>query len=331
MIRILFICHGNICRSVAGEMVLRQKAEEQGITWLRVDSAATTREEIGNDIYPPMKKALQLAGYVCHAHAARQTLRSDYASWDYIIGMDWENMDDLFRIYGGDPSRKLSLLMDWTGKSGQEVEDPWYSRNFRGVLQQIEEGCDGLIQHLRIRREKQALRRQAKRWVERMTPEEREAAGARIADEVLESVEYRAASVIMAYVSTPTEPDTRRILEDALARGKTVLLPKCLDGQRMEARSFGGWDHLVPGRWGIPEPREQAEKGPLPQPELILVPCVAASRNGTRLGHGAGYYDRFLAGQPGRRWCLCFEACLHEEIPTEAGDLPMDRVITELG
>ena len=312
-------------------MVLRQKAEEQGITWLRTDSAAATREEIGNGIDPPMKKALQQAGYVCHAHAARQTMRSDYASWDYIIGMDREDMDDLLRIYGGDPSRKLSLLMDWTGKPGREVEDPWYSRDFRGVLRQIEEGCDGLIQRLQIRRAKQALRSQAKRCAERMTPEEREAASARIADKVLGSGEYRAASVIMAYVSTSTEPDTRRILEDALARGKTVLLPKCLDKQRMETRSFGGWDHLAPGRWGIPEPKEQAKEGPLPQPELILVPCVAASRDGNRLGHGAGYYDRFLTGQPGCRWCLCFEACLSEEIPTEAGDLAMDRVITELG
>ena len=162
-----------------------------------------------------------------------------------------------------------------------------------------------------------------------MTSEEREAAGARIADEVLGSKEYLAASVIMAYV--PTEPDTRRILEDALARGKSVLLPKCLDGQRMEARSFGGWDHLAPGRWGIPEPKEQAEKEPLLKPELILVPCVAASRDGKRLGHGAGYYDRFLAGQPGRRWCLCFDACLCEDIPTEDRDILMDRVITELG
>ena len=145
MTKILFICHGNICRSAAAEVVLKQMAEEAGRRDLRIASAAATREEIGNDIYPPMKKALVNAGYACARHAARQTVRADYEQWDYLIGMDDENLWDMKYIYGGDPQGKISLLMDWAGQPGREIEDPWYTRNFTGVLRQIEEGCRGLL------------------------------------------------------------------------------------------------------------------------------------------------------------------------------------------
>ena len=153
MIKILFICHGNICRSAAAEVVLKQMAEEAGRRDLRIASAAATREEIGNDIYPPMKKALEKAGYVCTRHAARQTTRADYAQWDYIIGMDDENMWDMKYIYGGDPEGKLSMLMDWAGKPGREIDDPWYTRDIAGVLKQIEEGCRGLLERIRHTKE----------------------------------------------------------------------------------------------------------------------------------------------------------------------------------
>ena len=103
MTKILFVCHGNICRSAAAEMVLKQMAREAGLQNLKIASAAATREEIGNDVYPPMKKALLAAGYVCEPHAARQTTRADYGQWDYLIGMDDENMWDMKRIYCGDP------------------------------------------------------------------------------------------------------------------------------------------------------------------------------------------------------------------------------------
>ncbi len=148
MIRILFICHGNICRSAAAETVLRETAREKGIGDLTVSSAAATREEIGNDIYPPMKRALTAAGYACAPHAARQTTRADYAAWDHLIGMDRENLSDMRRIYGGDPAGKLSLLTDWTDRPGREIEDPWYTRNFDGVLREIEAGCRGIILRL---------------------------------------------------------------------------------------------------------------------------------------------------------------------------------------
>jgi len=151
--RILFICHGNICRSAAAEVVLKQMAEKAGRRDLRIASAAATREEIGNDIYPPMKKALVSAGYTCAPHAARQTVRADYGQWDYLIGMDDENLWDMKHIYGGDPDGKLSMLMDWAGYPGREIDDPWYTRDFTGVLKQIEEGCRGLLTRIRSTKE----------------------------------------------------------------------------------------------------------------------------------------------------------------------------------
>ncbi len=144
MIKILFVCHGNICRSAAAEMVLRQMAEEAGASML-IESAATSREEIGNDIYPPMKKALNSAGYRCRPHSARQMTRADYERWDYLIGMDRENMWYMRRMWNDDPENKLSLLMDWAGNPGEEIDDPWYTRDFQGALRQIESGCRGLL------------------------------------------------------------------------------------------------------------------------------------------------------------------------------------------
>ena len=145
MIKILFICHGNICRSAAAEVVLKQMAAEAGRRDLRIGSAAATREEIGNDIYPPMKRALVNAGYECAPHAARQTTRQDDREWDLIIGMDDENMWDMKYLYGGDPEGKLSLLLSWAGQPGREIDDPWYTRDFAGALRQIEEGCRGIL------------------------------------------------------------------------------------------------------------------------------------------------------------------------------------------
>ena len=150
MIKILFICHGNICRSAAAKMVMQQMIRERGLEGtVTADSAATSREEIGNDVYPPMKRALRNSGYVCGPHAARQTVRADYEKYDCIVGMDDENMRDMRRIYGGDPAGKLSYLMAWAGQPGRNVEDPWYTGNFEGVLSQIEAGCRGMLEKLR--------------------------------------------------------------------------------------------------------------------------------------------------------------------------------------
>ena len=149
MPKILFICHGNICRSVAAEMIAANLAEEAGLSGRLVfSSAAATTEEIGNDIYPPMKKVLLGHGVPCRAHAARQTVRRDYAAYDHLIGMDEENLWDMRRIYGGDPDGKISLMMDWAGFPGRAVSDPWYTRDFERAYRDIVLGCEGLISSL---------------------------------------------------------------------------------------------------------------------------------------------------------------------------------------
>ncbi len=153
MLKILFICHGNICRSAAAEVVMNRLIGEAGLDGVRAESAAATREEIGNDIYPPMKRALLARGYACPRHAARQTVRADYAAYDYIIGMDGENMADMRYIYGGDPRGKLSRLLDWAGENGADIPDPWYTRDFEGALSAIERGCRGLLEALKNARE----------------------------------------------------------------------------------------------------------------------------------------------------------------------------------
>ncbi len=148
-VKILFVCHGNICRSVAAEMIARMLAEEAGVSGqLAFSSAAATTEEIGNDIYPPMKRVLLGHGVPCLLHAARQTTRRDYGVYDYLIGMDEENLWDMRRIYGGDPEGKISLMMDWAGFPGRSVSDPWYTRDFERAYRDILQGCEGLINNL---------------------------------------------------------------------------------------------------------------------------------------------------------------------------------------
>ena len=156
MTKILFICHGNICRSAAAKMVMRQMLRERNLEGaVTADSAATSREEIGNDVYPPMRRALRNRGYACGPHAAQQTVQADYGRYDYLIGMDSENLYNMEQIYGGDPEGKVSLLRDWAGEPGQEIDDPWYTRNFDGALRQIEAGCRGLLEALPARMEKE--------------------------------------------------------------------------------------------------------------------------------------------------------------------------------
>ena len=149
MIRVLFVCHGNICRSAAAEMVMRKLVRDRKMEdRFEIASAATSREEIGNDVYPPMKRALQAAGIPSLPHAARQVGRDEYGRWDHIIGMDDENMWNLARLFGDDPEKKLSMMMDWAGQPGREIDDPWYTRDFQGSLRQIIMGCEGLLASL---------------------------------------------------------------------------------------------------------------------------------------------------------------------------------------
>ena len=149
MIRILFVCHGNICRSPMAEFVMKDLVRQNGLAdKFEIASAATSREEIGNPVYPPARRKLAEHTIGCSGHAARQMTRRDYEHFDLILGMDHANIRNIQRIAGGDPNQKLSLLLDHAGRHGQEVADPWYTGNFDAAWDDILEGCEGLLSEL---------------------------------------------------------------------------------------------------------------------------------------------------------------------------------------
>ena len=149
MTKILFVCHGNICRSPAAELLLRKMAEQAGLlSSFEISSAATSSEEIGNPIYPPMRVLLEARGLDCSRHRARRVRRSDYDAYDLIIGMDEENRWDLSRLFHGDPDGKLHNLNEYAGLGDQDIADPWYTRDFSGCLEEMERACYGLFEAL---------------------------------------------------------------------------------------------------------------------------------------------------------------------------------------
>ena len=152
MIKILFICHGNICRSTMSQYVFQDMVHKINLTdSFYIDSAATSREEIGNPVYPPARRKLSEHGISCGGHAARQLTKRDYDEYDLLIGMDSANLRNMHRICGGDPGSKLHLLMDYTGRPG-DVADPWYTDDFEETWRDVLEGCQGLLDSI-IRKE----------------------------------------------------------------------------------------------------------------------------------------------------------------------------------
>ncbi len=178
---------------------------------------------------------------------------------------------------------------------------------------------------------KAAFRRMLRDCVEKPSPRAREAADRVITARVLKSAEYRAARTIFIYVSTASEPDTLPVIQDALKNGKQVCVPRCLKGHQMEAVRITALSDLQPGAYGIPEPSEGCITVPPERIDLAVIPCVAASEKRERLGHGAGYYDRYLLGVKACKMCLCFSWLLFSKIPTDPHDIPMDIVITDDG
>ncbi len=148
MVKVLFVCHGNICRSPMAEFVMKDMVHKAGLSHeIHIASAATTDEEIGNGVYPPAKKKLAEHGIGCGGKTARKMRCSDYQQYDLIVGMDRENLDDMRRICLGDPEGKIHLLMDYTDRPG-DVADPWYTRDFEATWRDVEEGCRGLLSRL---------------------------------------------------------------------------------------------------------------------------------------------------------------------------------------
>ena len=149
MTKILFVCHGNICRSPGAELLLREMANRAGLlSSFEISSAATSSEEIGNPIYPPMRAVLEERGLDCSGHRARRVRRSDYDAYDLIIGMDEENRWDLSRLFHGDPDGKLHNLNEYAGLGDLDIADPWYTRDFSGCLEEMERACYGLFEEL---------------------------------------------------------------------------------------------------------------------------------------------------------------------------------------
>ena len=149
MKKILFVCHGNICRSPMAEFVMKDLAEKAGLAaQFHIESAATSREELGNPVYPPARRKLTEHGISCGGHAARQLTKSDYNAFDLLIGMDSANLRNMRRFYGGDPAGKIHMLLDYAGRPGEEVADPWYTGDFQATWQDVSAGCAGLLKQL---------------------------------------------------------------------------------------------------------------------------------------------------------------------------------------
>ncbi len=148
MTKILFVCHGNICRSPMAEFVMKDIVRQAGLEdEFEISSAATSTEEIGNDIYPPAKRKLTEKGIPFTRRGARQITRHDYRYYDYLIGMDNYNIRNMTRIFNGDPNGKISLLMNYTNRPG-DVADPWYTGNFESTWQDVDEGCRALLKSI---------------------------------------------------------------------------------------------------------------------------------------------------------------------------------------
>ena len=142
---ILFVCHGNICRSPMAEFVMKDLVAKAGLTdAYYIESAATSTEEIGNEVYPPARRKLAEHGISCKGKTARQMTRRDYDRFDLIIGMDSWNLRNMNRICGGDPEGKIHLLLDFTDRPG-DVADPWYTGNFEATWQDVLLGCQRLL------------------------------------------------------------------------------------------------------------------------------------------------------------------------------------------
>ena len=148
MIKILFVCHGNICRSPMAQYVMEDlvNREGQGGRFF-IDSAATSGEEIGNPVHPGTRRKLREMGVSCGDHRARRLTQRDYQEFDLLIGMDQANLREMRWILGGDPQGKVHLLLDYTGRPGS-IADPWYTGDFDSTWRDVLEGCRGLLEQL---------------------------------------------------------------------------------------------------------------------------------------------------------------------------------------
>lgn len=149
MIKVVFVCHGNICRSPMAEYVFKDMVKKQELEdKFYIDSAATSTEEIGNSVYPLTRRKLEAEGIHCGNHRARQITKADYNTFNYIIGMEERNVINIKRIVGEDREGKVSKLLDFSSRP-RDIADPWYTRNFDLTYEEIVEGLEGFISFLK--------------------------------------------------------------------------------------------------------------------------------------------------------------------------------------
>ena len=145
MRKILFVCHGNICRSPMAEFVMKDLVNKAGLAdQFTIASAATSAEEIGNPVYPPARRKLAQHGISCAGHAARQLTAADYNRWDLFLGMDSANLRNMRRMFNGDPEGKVKALLSYAGEE-RDISDPWYTGNFEATWQDVNVGCSALL------------------------------------------------------------------------------------------------------------------------------------------------------------------------------------------
>ncbi|MDO4272682.1 MAG: low molecular weight protein-tyrosine-phosphatase [Eubacteriales bacterium] len=152
MIKVLFICHGNICRSPMAEFVFKDMVQKKGLAdQFYIASAATSTEEIGNPVHPGTRRKLHELGISCAGKQAVQLKKDDYNNYDYILGMDQWNLRNMIRILRKDPENKVKLLLDYS-RSPRDIADPWYTGDFEVTYRDILEGCEAFLNHLRAQR-----------------------------------------------------------------------------------------------------------------------------------------------------------------------------------
>ena len=145
MKKIMFVCHGNICRSPMAEFVMKKMVADRGLeNQFVICSSATSTEEIGNDIHPGTRRALDKNGVPYSKREAVQLDRRVYEKYDLFIGMDSANVRNMHRIFGSDPDGKIKKLLDYTNRPG-DVADPWYTGDFSATWRDVNEGCEGLL------------------------------------------------------------------------------------------------------------------------------------------------------------------------------------------
>ncbi|MCU6746604.1 low molecular weight phosphotyrosine protein phosphatase [Faecalicatena acetigenes] len=151
MIKILFICHGNICRSTMAEYVMKDLVHRSDLSdSFYIDSAATSREEIGNPVHHGTRRKLKEVGIPCGDHKARQMEKADYRKFDYLIGMEEWNLRNMLRILGEDPKKKVYRLLDFSDYP-RDIADPWYTGDFDTTYEDVKEGCEALLKECLLR------------------------------------------------------------------------------------------------------------------------------------------------------------------------------------